>query len=321
MLLCTRVVCLAYVAAILGAWMLCAYGADRHWLGTVLAFGPRWVLLMPLGVLVPATAWGDRRSLWLLAAAGVAGAGPMSGLCLSVRSWGAGEEPTIRVLTLNTDGRADVARLSVLIDQLDPDVVALQECGPGTRYSVIFDADWHVHQAGELLVASRLPIESAQVLSSPRLPSWRRPALHCRLMAAGGAVDFVNVHLYTPRDGLAAVLHARLEGVAELEANTRRRRAESRVVAEWIERLAGPVIVAGDFNQPVESRIHQESFGRYENAFGVAGWGWGGTFSSRWHSVRIDHVLASRRGSTARCWVGPHVGSAHRPLVADIATP
>jgi vancomycin resistance protein VanJ len=34
--------------------------------------------------------------------------------------------------------------------------------------------------------------------------------------------------------------------------------------------------------------------------------------------VRIDHILAGPGWYCARCWVGPDVGSPHRPVLADL---
>ena len=35
-------------------------------------------------------------------------------------------------------------------------------------------------------------------------------------------------------------------------------------------------------------------------------------------AVRIDHILAGPGWRCGRCWVGPDVGSPHRPLLADL---
>jgi endonuclease/exonuclease/phosphatase (EEP) superfamily protein YafD len=76
--------------------------------------------------------------------------------------------------------------------------------------------------------------------------------------------------------------------------------------------------VAGDFNAPVESVIYQESWGDWTNAFSAAGWGFGRTRMSRWIRARIDHILSDDRWVVHRSWVGPDVGSDHRPLFAEL---
>ena len=86
-------------------------------------------------------------------------------------------------------------------------------------------------------------------------------------------------------------------------------------------RAAGPVLLVGDFNTPPESVIFRRVWSGYANAFSDAGWGWGYTFRTRRTAVRIDHVLVGGGGRATTCWVGPDVGSPHRPVVADVAWP
>jgi endonuclease/exonuclease/phosphatase (EEP) superfamily protein YafD len=78
------------------------------------------------------------------------------------------------------------------------------------------------------------------------------------------------------------------------------------------------VLLAGDFNTPPESALFSQLWGGYTDAFSTAGWGWGYTFRSWKTTVRIDHILAGPGWSCERCWVGPYVGSPHRPVLADL---
>lgn len=131
-----------------------------------------------------------------------------------------------------------------------------------------------------------------------------------------GRVHFINVHLASPRSGLVAVIEGYWRGGAELQANSDLRRWQSAAIRHWAEKLTGPVLIAGDFNTPVESTIYREHWSTYTNAFSFAGWGVGNTHFTRRTGVRIDHVLANKSFRAQRCWVGPDLGSAHRPLVA-----
>src|SRR5262249_17737710 len=49
-----------------------------------------------------------------------------------------------------------------------------------------------------------------------------------------------------------------------------------------------------------------------------AGLGWGYTFYNNRTMTRIDHILGGAGWSCRRCWVGPDVGSEHRPVIADM---
>lgn len=57
-------------------------------------------------------------------------------------------------------------------------------------------------------------------------------------------------------------------------------------------------------------------------AFSAMGFGIGNTTyvdkgGIKWGS-RIDHILTRGRWHASRCWVGPDIGSDHRPVLADI---
>jgi endonuclease/exonuclease/phosphatase (EEP) superfamily protein YafD len=77
-------------------------------------------------------------------------------------------------------------------------------------------------------------------------------------------------------------------------------------------------VVAGDFNTPPDSGVYGDFWASFGNAFSEAGFGFGNTHFTHRTSLRIDHVLFGRGWRCRKCWVGPAVGSAHRPVIADL---
>lgn len=313
------VVAWASLIAALAAWLWLYVGADRGVLGTLLAFGPRWFLLLPLVALAPTAAIWRRRSLGVLAAAGVVLLGPVLGLAVPWRgplqSGGAGTP--IRIVSCNVQGNHDLSRLWGLIEAETPDVVALQEWPNDRPWPEELGPGWHVARHGGELVASRFPIAGTSFLNSP-IDQWRDPALLCELATPSGPMHVCCLHLMTPRSGIDAVIHERLSGVPELAGVIELRRFETESVSRRIAELSGPKIILGDFNMPAESRIYRDCFGQYANGFSTRGWGYGWTKFTRWHGVRIDHVLADDSFRISQCHIGPDVGSDHRPVVAEL---
>ena len=327
-----RAACGAYLAFILAAWVVIAFGADRWWLATAAAFVPVWVWALGHVPLVPLAILVHRRSLFTLILAGVIILFPIGRFCIPWRaalpSGSTAGTPWVRlrVIALNMDigDKVRPDAFKRLIADLNPDLLVLQDC-------VLFKApallgpQWHVRREGELALASRHPIRGARNLSGPEYPEfWQRAGtlVVFEVDAPGPTpVHVVNVHLTTPRFGLTAVIQRAFRHAAKtLDENTRMRREQSAAARRVASSLTGPVIVAGDFNTPTRSAIYREHWSAdWQNAFSVAGWGFGHTHHTRRTGVRIDHILVPEKDwEVERCWVGPDVGPAHRPVIADL---
>src|SRR5262249_55542283 len=289
---------------------------------TLLLFAPRWPWALPLIVLVPLALLGHRRLLWLLAVVAGLVLVPIMGLCLP---WGAASAetctgPTLRVLTCNVHhGDLDPDALGALLAAEAPDVVALQSWSDRYRAAVFAFGDWHVERAGQVCLASRYPIRPGELLHDPDFEGNDSAAARFEIDAPGGTLPFVSLHLDSPRDGLLEEIRTRGLGADQLEENSARRRRQSEAVTRWLEPWEGqPWLLAGDFNTPPESTVYREYWSRYTNAFSAGGFGFGATFFTRHTAVRIDHILLGSGWQCRRCWVGPPVGSPHRPVIADV---
>ncbi|HEX2187466.1 MAG TPA: endonuclease/exonuclease/phosphatase family protein, partial [Longimicrobiaceae bacterium] len=298
---------------------------ERWWPATVYLFGPRWVVLLPLALLVPAAVLlRPRLLLPLLAALGVM-LFPVMGLRTGWRALLPGEPAaqSLRIATLNAAGERWAAeRLISRVEEWRAQVVVVQECTRPVAESFGRLAGWEWRRDGSLCLLTRLPVLGAETMDRSHFDLVREAgvggtgaAVRYTLGAPGGPLRLVNVHLETPRRGLEGLFRNR---VGRVGANSLSREIESRQVARWAAEGAGPLVVAGDFNLPVESRIYRESWGGLANAFSRAGRGFGHTRYNGWIRVRIDHVLAGPGWRVDRAWVGPDVGSDHRPVVADL---
>ena len=292
---------------------------DRWWFATIVMYGPRWIWAMPLAILIPAAAVIRPRLLWLLAIAGVVVIGPVMGFCVPWPTM-AGEPAgafTIRVLTCNAGGgNLRPGALAELITATRPDVVALQEGSVRSLPAECWPVGWHLRTT----VASRYPIRKVEKLERDKL-GGDGFVTRFDLDTPGGLVHFFNLHLETVREGLEAVLSSKSRpwrAAPELSANIDLRASESEAASGWASEVSGPVLIAGDFNLPCDSGIFRLFWSTYTDAFSSAGLGFGYTKFTRWHGIRIDHILAGSGWCCRRCWVGPDVGSDHRPVLADL---
>lgn len=313
--------CWAYAAAVLVVLGLLRWLGDIWWLATVLLYGPRWIWAVPLAVLIPASAWLRPRSLPVLLAVAIIVAGPIMGVRVPWRAWiprGWGQEPTLRILSCNLNvANPDPRALAELIRQTTPDVVALQEW-PGWDESALFPGpDWCIWTEGGVCLASRYPIRCAERLGEEAL-GWDGVAVRYRLAAPRDDILVVVLHLESPREGLEAIRYGRWQGIPGLRANIALRSRQSDAISPLVAGAGGPLLIAGDFNLTDDSTIFRRNWSAYRDAFAAAGLGLGHTKRTRWFGARIDHILAGPAWRIRRCWVGPDIGSDHRPLIADL---
>ncbi len=320
-----RVSVWAYLLCVLGAWILLYAGGDRYLPATLLLFGPRWTLSLPLLILVPLAAWRERRHLLVLCAAAAIVFGPVMGLCLPSRS-PRPKSPSIRVLTCNVGGADfDPGKLRQFVEESAPDIVALQECDEKTVAAAC--PGWNVVYEQGLAVASRHPVTRARSRQAMHPPHKypRLSLLQAVVAAPGGGLSVCSVHLPSPRYGLSNLLDRRVGlnlARRKMLDEERELRGETSREIEKLVRAGGlPVIVAGDFNMPVESAWYRQSWAGYENAFSRAGFGYGRTMKAEIRGfgfgIRIDHILTRGPLNAVACRVGPDAGSDHLPVLAE----
>ena len=301
-------------------WLL----ADRWWAATTLLFGPRWLLLLPGLALVPLAIRWDRALLIPLAVTGLIVLGPVMGGRTGWRAWLVHRDDArdIRIASLNAEGgRPLTMALTDMMVRWRADVLAIQECGPGIVQAFQFLEEWHADATGTLCLVSRYPI--TRVDTMPReafeVAGGSAVVVTYQLETEPEPIHLTNIHLQTPRAGLEKIRAGDLaEGIPTLEGKSTLREIEQRRAAQWTEQFPHPRVVVGDFNSPPESPIYRHAWGGWTNAFSVAGRGFGYTRMNGWIRARIDHILTDDSWTAVRAWVGPDVGSDHRPMLAEV---
>lgn len=314
----------AYLAVVvLIAAAMWALG-DRTVIGTVLLFMGRWVFLLPLALLVPVALWLRPSSLVVLLAAALVVLGPIMGFRTGWRRLlphPAGAP--IRVVTFNAEGGRILAQiLPSVLDRWQAQVVAFQECDPVLADAARLAPGWHAFTTRDLCLLSRYPILESAVMDRSALDRVKQSGndqiggagyvVRFVLGAPAGPIRVANLHLETPRKGFEGLMQGDLP---RLRMNTEIRDIESHLARAWVDSGTGPLLVLGDFNTPVESRIFGSHWGDLADAFSVAGRGFGMTKYNGWIRARIDHVLAGPEWHVDRARVGRDAFSDHRPLI------
>lgn len=266
---------------------------------------------------------------------------------------------TLRVLTFNTQsGNALSYDLAIMLRESAPDVFAFQECGEKLWEAIEAQKGWFSKRYGSLCTGSRWDIEDSDVMPREDLSRVSKfgfggtgLVLRTFIKSPMGRLAVINLHLETARKGLEGMLGSEgivpdnnpfnrdadalnsngesdQSGVSKGERfrrNTLIRETESERASRWAVAGIGstPVLIAGDFNLPVESTIFQSHWAQFIDAFESKGNGLGWTkHEGRWLRMRIDHVLSVKGGlKPINVKVVPDYRSDHRPVVVDYVWP
>jgi len=246
------------------------------------------------------------------------------GLRAGWRTWLVRPDPArdLTVATFNLrGGDAVFVSPTQLLLSWGADVAAFQECGGVFRDALRELPGWHADIAGSLCLVSRFEILEAESMDRDVIESAGGSGLVRTYLLAGDAGPFrlTNVHLDTPRAGLAMIRSGRVfEGIPRIRQKSLLRFAELTRARRFAERFEGPLIAVGDFNTPQESRAYRQAWRGWTNAFGVAGVGLGGTRLNGWIRARIDHVVVDDSWLVVSARVGDDAGSDHLPMVAVV---
>jgi endonuclease/exonuclease/phosphatase family metal-dependent hydrolase len=245
----------------------------------------------------------------------------------------AAETDTLRIMTYNVhscvgmDGKLDAERIARVIARCNPDVVALQELDVGRMRSQGVDQahliarylemEFHFHPALHIeeerygdAILTHLPQRLVKAGALPGLagkPKLEpRGALWVAVDLNGTEIQIINTHLgLYPRERAAQI--------------------ETLLGSDWLahEDCRGPVILCGDFNALPSSSVCRRLAVRLKDAqIKAQRHRPKCTYSSRFPSVRIDHIFISPGLEVTGIEVSEseltRTASDHLPLVAEV---
>lgn len=320
-----------YAVVVLGLVAFTVALGDRHWLATVLLFAPRWPYALPLVLLVPWAAFGSGPSrLGALGALGLTALALLWFNDVHVSPRGLAEAPPVpklRVMSYNVGGGTfSPSTLVNLVTYANADVVGLPECQNVDEPAFAARGYTVKKDVSGLCLVTRLPI-LAEDIRDPH-DMWDRGGAGCisryELDWKGTRISVLLVHLETPREGLeglrGGMLRPGWKGPEAMRSVIAQRELESKLAREWAGHSSLPTLVLGDFNMTQESAIYRTYWSSFHNALAERGTGHLVTKATRWHGIRIDHVLFDDRWTCHKASVGEHLGMDHRPVLVELSS-
>ena len=204
---------------------------------------------------------------------------------------------------------AEYERLFELVDAEQPDVLVLLEVSPGWEAALARLDTQFPHRVVEardgnfgIALMSRLPLSSSAVVASEPLGF---PTIVASLDASGNELGVVATHPMIPLGG----------------GNYEARNTHLRGLADLLENIQGPRLLAGDLNASMWDRNYR----MLENRSGLRNVRGGHGIAPTWPTflpiamIPIDHVLVSEEVGVEDVRTGPGIGSDHLPLVVTLA--
>jgi endonuclease/exonuclease/phosphatase (EEP) superfamily protein YafD len=336
----SRFVIALTVLGIGGMWAIERLADPLAWWVELLRYTPYLLLAVP-AVLALALSWTVGWA-WRLAALAVAVvvAFPLMGW---VRGQPENGSNRLRVMSFNIksykaeDKPGGYAAIVDEIRRHDPDVLLMQDAQslsehkdrvPESMKELL--AQRHLKADGQYVIASKRPLRNCRVAPLSKDPALGE-YLRCIVDVNGQALELVNVHLLSPREGLNAARQERLGGLDDWRINFGLRLGQAQHLSQDLARSRTlgpdkrplPLLIAGDLNAPEASPVVQSLLALgLRDAWSSAATGWGYTHghSLRPHLsfLRIDHVLVSPTLGLAEVAVGGAEASEHRPLIVDV---
>lgn len=211
----------------------------------------------------------------------------------------------LSVLALNSwHEHGDPSRLSTYLAQVDIDLIVLSEFGPnksslleplkqGHPFQVSCAQEWSC----SLALLSRIPFESA---GAGRIADGNLAFVWARL---GGGVTVIGTHLHRP------------------SRDPWRHDQQMAELIQFIDRIPGPVILAGDLNTTPWSKTYRalrRGAGLVPARTLMPTWpAWPVPFPQ----VALDHIFVSSDLTVSAAGTGPAVGSDHLPIWAIVQRP
>ena len=232
-----------YLVAMLLAWAGLWQWGDIWGPMTVLLFGPRWVLLIPIVGLAFAALRSRPKLLVPLFVAGAVVVAPVMGFSLGWQTWlhDTVNGTPLRIVTFNVAGGANLnTSLPWIIEETRADIIGFQECGSAlvSEVRALPGVAWFTSAQDHLCLVSRYPIMETRQLDREnfRVAGGSGIVIEYTVDIGDRQLYLTNLHLETPREGLAPVREGNVsEGFSRLQSKSLIRDIESSQARRWVD--------------------------------------------------------------------------------------
>jgi hypothetical protein len=326
---------IANLAAVVLATLIIHLVSEHVWLTALAIYMPRVPFMAVALLLIPPACVWHRRSILINLLTVLVVLGPLMGFRAGTSGWFSGRAPKLERLRVVTCHVGDADGLPSALSEMMaivPDLVVLQRVDPNDEGLLKTFDGWYQSSESTLFVSSRFPMQQLSVCRAP--DSGQVIAVAYEIDNPAGRIRLVAVDQSMgddPTEGFA--FRALLFGSHRdtMRESLKRRALFTKTVRDFVDkhRAGIPMLVAGDFDSPVDGTEFRNSWSGWTNAFSEKGRGYGFTAPCRtpwyWPNgtpwLRVDHILVSDGWYVERSWTGRQSESSHRLLGAIVRIP
>jgi len=215
------------------------------------------------------------------------------------------------------------AKINSFIEEQDPDIISFQEYKTNPKislnsYEFKFEHLEPEAKIGQVIV-SKYPIINS---GSVEFPNTNNNAIYIDIVKNKDTVRIYNIHLQS--------LHISAD-MAKLEAGNsdlllKKTRETFKIQQEQTElflqhknQSGYKMIITGDFNNTAYSYVYKEIKGDFNDAFELAGNGFGRTFDFKFFPIRIDFILSDNNFQVNGFKTYEERFSDHYPIMAKLS--
>lgn len=286
--------------------------SERHWVTAWLSYLPPVVWTLPIFVSWGWPALRRRKIKWPNVAAQAILFVFILGFRLPLLSLINPPTPSVRLGSLNVErGNARPEAVARWANTENLDVVCFQEAN--ARRDAYWGEvrrlmpGWTLILRREVAVMTRLPVSSSQAIPAPALNR------EVQVIKLGGPHPFTVINSHWP----ALPMRLQRSNINDFKYWMIQREACCRQLEAVTRAQPGPVVVAGDFNTPLNAGLFDRIQALGRHAHRSVGWGFAWSYPAPFPITAIDHVVA-RKCDPVAFHVGPDVGSDHRPVSTAI---
>lgn len=216
------------------------------------------------------------------------------------------------------------AKMTDFIKTEAPDILSIQEYHPNKNIDLsFFDYKFEKlsgkHTKSGQAILSRFPIVNS---GSIEFPDTGNNAIFADIVRAGDTIRIYNIHLESLRikADVEQLKNEDSERLFKRVGNTfKMQQFQTELFLMHKEQCAYKMIICGDFNNTPFSYVYRKIKGDLQDAYAIAGNGFGRTHEFEFFPMRIDFVLADKAFNVNGFTSYSEHYSDHFPIMAKLA--